>query len=300
MAREYVENRGGSYYLTGSPVRLELVIGLFLEGASPETIADEFPTLSPDHVNGAITFYLADMRRQHNQLGLNADLALAWHESGHAVTASALGRLMRVKIEFPVRTEIDRTGINQNDDMCIAAMGPAAQLAYMARHQKEEPSSIFYENWVYHAAKKDLKKLLQHRLAMPSEEDEWLTRIRCISRLIVQNPQIFGVLNLCAEALLQRRMLSADEVDPLVQDTQEALLHMLSEDRKGAAAMGTSISAECQRGQHNACKGCDCQCHRVPPATSPDAMSRKCKQCGYIGWIGDHCPNGHGELTEPV
>jgi uncharacterized protein (DUF433 family) len=60
MAREYVENRDGGYYVIGSRVSLESVICLFLDGASPETIADEFPTLSLEHVYGAITFYLAD------------------------------------------------------------------------------------------------------------------------------------------------------------------------------------------------------------------------------------------------
>jgi uncharacterized protein (DUF433 family) len=60
MAREYVENRDGGYYVIGSRVSLESVICLFLDGASPETIVDEFPTLSLEQVYGAITFYLAD------------------------------------------------------------------------------------------------------------------------------------------------------------------------------------------------------------------------------------------------
>jgi len=60
MAREYVETRDSGYYVIGSRVSLESVICLFLEGASPETIVDEFPTLSLEQVYGAITFYLAD------------------------------------------------------------------------------------------------------------------------------------------------------------------------------------------------------------------------------------------------
>jgi hypothetical protein len=39
---------------------LESVIFLFLDGASPETIVDEFPALSLEQIYGAITFYLAD------------------------------------------------------------------------------------------------------------------------------------------------------------------------------------------------------------------------------------------------
>jgi len=60
MTREYVEKRDGGYYVMGSRVSLESVIGLFLDGASPEAIVDEFPTLSLEQVYGAITFYLGN------------------------------------------------------------------------------------------------------------------------------------------------------------------------------------------------------------------------------------------------
>lgn len=60
MAREYVEKRNGGYYLSGSRVSLESVIYQFLDGASPESIVDNFPTLSLEQVYGAITFYLAN------------------------------------------------------------------------------------------------------------------------------------------------------------------------------------------------------------------------------------------------
>ena len=60
MAREYVEKRNGGYYVIGSRVSLESVIYPFLDGASPETIVDGFPTLSLEQVYGAITFYLAN------------------------------------------------------------------------------------------------------------------------------------------------------------------------------------------------------------------------------------------------
>jgi uncharacterized protein (DUF433 family) len=60
MAQEYVERRNGGYYLIGSRVSLESVVYPFLDGASPETIVDEFPTLSLEQVYGAITFYLGN------------------------------------------------------------------------------------------------------------------------------------------------------------------------------------------------------------------------------------------------
>jgi len=60
MAREYVEKRNGGYYVAGSRVALESVIYEFLEGASPETIVEDFPTLTLEEVYGAITFFLGN------------------------------------------------------------------------------------------------------------------------------------------------------------------------------------------------------------------------------------------------
>ncbi|MGH9446657.1 MAG: DUF433 domain-containing protein [Terriglobia bacterium] len=60
MAREYVEKRNGSYYLIGSRVSLESIIYQFLDGASPESIMKNFPSLALEHIYGAITFYLAN------------------------------------------------------------------------------------------------------------------------------------------------------------------------------------------------------------------------------------------------
>ncbi|HUH61818.1 MAG TPA: DUF433 domain-containing protein [Terracidiphilus sp.] len=59
MTRKYVEKRNSGYGLVGSRVTLDSLIFPFLEGASPETLVDEFPTLSLEQVYGAITFYLA-------------------------------------------------------------------------------------------------------------------------------------------------------------------------------------------------------------------------------------------------
>ena len=57
-SQEYVEEREGGYYLAGSRVSLASVIYAFREGASPETIRQNFPSLSLGQVYGAIAFYL--------------------------------------------------------------------------------------------------------------------------------------------------------------------------------------------------------------------------------------------------
>jgi uncharacterized protein (DUF433 family) len=57
-SQQYVEERVGGYYLAGSRVSLASVIPAFREGASPETIRQNFPSLSLGQVYGAIAFYL--------------------------------------------------------------------------------------------------------------------------------------------------------------------------------------------------------------------------------------------------
>lgn len=55
----YVEQRNGGYYVAGSRVSLDSIVYSFKAGDSPETIRQNFPSLSLEQVYGAITFYLA-------------------------------------------------------------------------------------------------------------------------------------------------------------------------------------------------------------------------------------------------
>jgi len=57
-SQDYVEERDGGYYVAGSRVSLASVIFAFREGASPESIQQNFPSLSLSQVYGAIAFYL--------------------------------------------------------------------------------------------------------------------------------------------------------------------------------------------------------------------------------------------------
>jgi uncharacterized protein (DUF433 family) len=60
MAKEYVEQRDGAYYVLGSRVSLDSVVYAFLRGESPDGIADSFPALNLEQVFGAVAFYLAN------------------------------------------------------------------------------------------------------------------------------------------------------------------------------------------------------------------------------------------------
>jgi uncharacterized protein (DUF433 family) len=62
MAKEYVEQRNGGYYIAGSRVSLDSIVYEFRTGSSPESIAQSFPVLRLEEVCGGITFYLANQQ----------------------------------------------------------------------------------------------------------------------------------------------------------------------------------------------------------------------------------------------
>ena len=60
LAKQYIEQRDQGYWIEGTRISLDSVVYAFLNGESPESIAQNFPLLSLEQVYGAITFYLAN------------------------------------------------------------------------------------------------------------------------------------------------------------------------------------------------------------------------------------------------
>lgn len=56
----FVDSRHGGLYVAGSRVSLASIIHGFRSGESPETIQENFPTLSLAQVYGAIAWYLSN------------------------------------------------------------------------------------------------------------------------------------------------------------------------------------------------------------------------------------------------
>jgi len=48
----------GGWRIDDSRVSMDSVVHAYLEGQSPETIAEDFPTLSLEQIHGALAFYL--------------------------------------------------------------------------------------------------------------------------------------------------------------------------------------------------------------------------------------------------
>src|SRR5271155_313822 len=63
MAKDYVEERSGAYFIVGTRVSLDSVVHAFLRGESPEGIAESFPALTLEQTLGSLAFYLANREK---------------------------------------------------------------------------------------------------------------------------------------------------------------------------------------------------------------------------------------------
>lgn len=59
MAKEYVVESAGRYWIRDTRVSLDSIVYAFLRGDSPDSIADAFPSVGLESVYGALTHYLA-------------------------------------------------------------------------------------------------------------------------------------------------------------------------------------------------------------------------------------------------
>ena len=58
MNSEYIEERGGGYYIAGTRISLDSIVYSFERGNSPEAILESFSLLKLAQIYGAIAFYL--------------------------------------------------------------------------------------------------------------------------------------------------------------------------------------------------------------------------------------------------
>jgi len=100
MAKEYIEQRDGNYYVAGTRISLDSIVHAFRRGESPETICQNFELLHLEEVYGAITYYLA------NQADIDAYLIRQnekWAEgrrNAEPLPTSLRERLMRAREEM--------------------------------------------------------------------------------------------------------------------------------------------------------------------------------------------------------
>jgi uncharacterized protein (DUF433 family) len=61
MAKEYIEERDGNYYVADTRISLDSIVHAFRRGDSPETICQNFELLRLEEIYGAIAYYLANL-----------------------------------------------------------------------------------------------------------------------------------------------------------------------------------------------------------------------------------------------
>src|SRR5580693_7878104 len=66
---EYIEQRNGGFYVASTRVSLDSIVYSFKAGDSPETIRQNFSSLSLEQVYGAIAFYLAQKQEVDANIG---------------------------------------------------------------------------------------------------------------------------------------------------------------------------------------------------------------------------------------
>ena len=101
---DYIEQRNGGFYVAGTRVSLDSIVYSFKAGDSPETIRQNFSSLSLEQVYGAIAFYLA-----HEQ-EVDANIRQAEEEVRRAVP-----HLSQSRPELYARLERARHEISTQD-----------------------------------------------------------------------------------------------------------------------------------------------------------------------------------------
>jgi uncharacterized protein (DUF433 family) len=93
---DYIEQRDGGFYVSGTRVPLDLIVHEFRNGASPESIRQTFPTLTLEQVYGAVAFYLGH-RSEVDASIQDAERVWSEFEAGHPLPETIQDRLREAR-----------------------------------------------------------------------------------------------------------------------------------------------------------------------------------------------------------
>jgi uncharacterized protein (DUF433 family) len=95
----------GVMRIGNSRVMLDSIVAGFEQGHSPETLQQQYPTLSLEEVYGAITYYLAHTDEVHAYLKRQDELWEAWRAKSAGRPSPVVERLRALRVaEAPKRT----------------------------------------------------------------------------------------------------------------------------------------------------------------------------------------------------
>jgi uncharacterized protein (DUF433 family) len=99
MAKDYIEERDGNYYVAGTRISLDSIVHAFRRGESAETICQNFELLRLDEVRGAIEFYLANQPDVDSYLLRQEEKWAEGRRNAEPLPASLRERLMHARGE---------------------------------------------------------------------------------------------------------------------------------------------------------------------------------------------------------
>ncbi len=100
MAKEYIEERDGNYYVAGTRVSLDSIIHAFRRGESPETICQNFELLRLEEIYGAIAHYLANQADMDTYLMRQDEKWAEGRRNAEPLPDNLRKRLMRARGEL--------------------------------------------------------------------------------------------------------------------------------------------------------------------------------------------------------
>ncbi len=117
MASSYVEMRNGGYYVTGTRVSLDTLVYPYNDGASPEGIQDELPSLTLEQIHGALAFYLANKQRVDENIAEGKREVHGTVPSLEASNPELSARLQRARQERGVSRGLDQAQSREGQPM---------------------------------------------------------------------------------------------------------------------------------------------------------------------------------------
>ncbi len=100
MAKDYIEERDGNYYVAGTRISLDSIVHAFRRGESPETICQNFELLRLEEVYGAVAYYLANHADIDAYLIRQNEKWVEGRRNAEPLPANLRERLMRVRDEL--------------------------------------------------------------------------------------------------------------------------------------------------------------------------------------------------------
>jgi uncharacterized protein (DUF433 family) len=108
MQKEYIKNIEGVFRVGDTRVSLDLLVYLFLEGMSAETMVECYPALTLEQVHGALAFYLGNQKEIDQYVAEGQRAAEAQHQQSRKTNAELIAKLQRARhpSEIPGLTAI--------------------------------------------------------------------------------------------------------------------------------------------------------------------------------------------------